>query len=594
MKKHQLDPESPLYKIRHSLAHILAQAVLEIRPDAKLGFGPPVDNGFYYDFDLEEPLTPEDLPLLEKRMRGIIGENQPFEREDLTPEDLIKRLEEAGESYKAEHAEELKNRGEKSLSVYTNGKFFDMCEGPHMEATGKIPPDGFKLDTLAGAYWRGSEKNKMLQRVYGLAFENKKLLKEYLAKRELAKDRDHRKLGAQLELFTISEEVGKGLPLWLPKGEAIRGELEKLAKETEFRAGYQRVSTPHITREGLYHTSGHLPYYNEGMFPPMEGDDGTYYLKPMNCPHHHMIYKALPRSYRDLPLRISEYGTCYRYEKSGELSGLLRVRALCMNDAHIYCAQEHTTAEFVKVMQLHMDYYKLFGITDYWVRLSLPDLDESDKYVGGKEMWENAEKLVISAMEEVGIPYEAVRGEAAFYGPKIDMQITNVVGREETASTNQLDLIMAERFDLSYIGQDNLRHRPHIIHRAPLGTHERFIAFLIEHYGGAFPTWLAPIQVRVLPVGEAFVEYANKLADDLRSELVRVEVDDSAESFGKKVRNAQVSKIPSQFIVGQKEMDDGAVSWRRYGEKNQSTLPFDQAKKALMEEIKTRTDWRTA
>ncbi|MBI4082602.1 MAG: threonine--tRNA ligase, partial [Candidatus Lambdaproteobacteria bacterium] len=496
MKKDQPAVDSPLYRIRHSLAHVLAQAVLELRPAAKLGMGPPIRHGFYYDFDLEPPLTQEELPELERRMRRIIKGNHPFVREELPARTLIDRLAAAGARYKVELAEEFAAGGAATLSLYRSGTFEDMCEGPHVVATGDLPADGFKLDALAGAYWRGSEKNKMMQRVYGLAFAGKAELEEYLARRELAKQNDHRKLGTELELFTISEEVGKGLPLWLPKGTAIRQELERLAIETEFRMGYQRVVTPHISKEGLYRTSGHLPYYAQDMFPPMQGDDGAFYLKPMNCPHHHMIYKALPRSYRDLPLRLAEYGTCYRYEQSGELSGLLRVRALAMNDAHIYCAAEQATQEFIDVMRLHTRYYELFGIEKYWVRLSLSDLATSGKYVNRPEVWQAAERMIEAALKEVGIDYEAVRGEAAFYGPKVDVQIENVVGREETASTNQLDLIMAERFDLTYVGRDNQRHRPYIIHRAPLGTHERFVAFLIEHYGGVFPTWLAPVQAR--------------------------------------------------------------------------------------------------
>jgi threonyl-tRNA synthetase len=591
MKSDAHNPESPLYRIRHSLAHVLAQAVLEIRPDAKLGFGPPVENGFYYDFDLTPPLAPEDLPDLEKRMRRIIKAKVPFERQDPPGEQVFEQLKKIDATYKLEQAEELKAQGE-SLSIYRSGDFWDLCEGPHVPSTGELPADAFKLDSLAGAYWRGSEKNKMMQRVYGLAFETKAELADFLARRELAKERDHRKLGQQMSLFTISEDVGKGLPLWLPKGAAIREELEKLAKETEFRWGYQRVSTPHITKEGLYVTSGHLPYYAKSMFPAMEADGETFYLKPMNCPHHHMIYKAEPRSYRDLPLRLAEYGTCYRYEQSGELSGLLRVRCMGMNDAHIYCAEEQSKQEFMDVMRLHMFYYDLFGISDYWMRLSLPDLSNKEKYVALPESWSKAEQIVTEAMREVGVPFEAIRGEAAFYGPKIDVQIRNVIGREETASTNQLDVIVPERFGLTYVDKDNQRRTPHCIHRAPLGTHERFIAFLIEHYGGVFPTWLAPVQVRIVPVAPTFIEYAQKLGKVLRNDLVRVEVDDSHESLGKKVRSAQTDKVPNLYVVGQKEQDDNAVAWRRHGEQKQASLAFDAARSQLLKEIADRADWR--
>jgi threonyl-tRNA synthetase len=583
--------DSPLYRIRHSLAHVLAQAVLELRPGAKLGFGPPVDNGFYYDFDLSPPLTPEEFPEIEKRMRRIIKAKTAFERQEPPIEELLRTLKADGATYKLEQAEELRAQGE-ALSVYRSGEFWDLCEGPHVATTGDLPSDAFRLDSLAGAYWRGSEKNKMMQRVYGLAFQTKAELDAYIARRELAKERDHRKLGQAMSLFTISDEVGKGLPLWLPKGAAIREELEKLAKETEFRWGYQRVATPHITKEGLYQTSGHLPYYAKDMFPPMQAEGETFYLKPMNCPHHHMIFKAEPRSYRDLPLRLAEYGMCYRFEQSGELAGLLRVRAMGMNDAHIYCAEEQSRQEFVDVMRLHMFYYELFGFSDYWMRLSLPDLAASAKYVGDPEKWARAEDIVTGAMRDAGVPFESVRGEAAFYGPKIDVQIRNVIGREETASTNQLDLIVPERFGLTYVDKDNQRRTPHVIHRAPLGTHERFIAFLIEHYGGLFPTWLAPVQVKLVPVAAAFAEYAHKLGKALRQELVRVEVDDSHESLGKKVRLAQTEKVPNLFVVGQKEQDDNAVAWRRHGEQKQTVLPFDAARDVLLKEIAARVDWR--
>jgi len=594
MKTDQNQPESPLYRIRHSLAHVLAQAVLEVRPDAKLGIGPPIEHGFYYDFDLAPPLTPEDLPDLEARMRRIIRANVTFERTDLPADEALRKLTAQGATYKVELAQEFKGQGERSLSFYKDGAFEDLCEGPHVPATGELPADSFKLDSLAGAYWRGSEKNKMMQRVYGLAFATKGELDAFLARRELARQRDHRKLGQEMSLFTISEEVGKGLPLWLPKGAAIREELERLAKETEFRAGYSIVATPHITKGGLYEASGHLPYYAKDMFPPMQADDGVFYLKPMNCPHHHMIFKAEPRSYRDLPLRLAEYGMCYRYEQSGELAGLLRVRAMGMNDAHIYCAPEQTQAEFVAVMRMHLYYYELFGISDYWVRLSLPDLDKSDKFVRKPGAWEKAEAIVTAAMQETGIPFESVRGEAAFYGPKIDMQIRNVIGREETASTNQLDLLIPERLGLTFVTADNRRETPYVIHRAPLGTHERFIAFLIEHYGGIFPTWLAPVQVRIVPVAAAFTEYAVKLQRDLREALVRVEVDDSTDSLGKKVRNAQTAKVPNLFVVGQKEQADKTVAWRRHGEKEQQVLGYVQAKARLLEEVAARTDWRRA
>ena len=581
---------SNLYKIRHSLAHILAQAVLEIRPNAKLGFGPPIDSGFYYDFDLDEPLSAEDLPKLEKRMRHIIKTGQVFEREELDQTEIIKRLSKDNQSYKIEQVEDLSLNNE-PLSLYHNGPFWDLCEGPHVKKTSDIPKNCFTLETLAGAYWKGSEKNNMMQRVYGLAFETVDELKKYQEKRRLAMERDHRKLNRKQNYYTISDEVGKGLPLWLPNGTVIREELEKLAKETEFLGGYKRVSTPHITREELLHTSGHLPYYEESMFPPMEMEGERLFLKPMNCPHHHMIFKAEPRSYRDLPLRLAEYGTCYRYEQSGELAGLLRVRCMTMNDAHIYCTPEQAKEEFIKVMNLHKDYYKLFGLRDFWMRLSLAE-ENAGKFVDEPELWKKAEKLVTEAMDEVEIPYEAVRGEAAFYGPKIDFQVTNVVGREETASTNQLDLVIGKRFGLSYIASDNEDHTPIIIHRAPLGTHERFVAFLIEHYGGAFPTWLAPLQVRVIPVASAFNEYANSLNENMYSSFIRTEIDDSHDSFSKKIRSAAITKIPNLLIVGENEQANKTVTWQRYGSKERQTLAIDTFLNLIHKEILQRKDWR--
>ncbi|MBS1256270.1 MAG: Threonine--tRNA ligase 1 [Deltaproteobacteria bacterium] len=586
----KIDTNSDLYKIRHSLAHILAQAVLEIRPGAKLGFGPPIDNGFYYDFDLDEPLCPEDLPKLEKRMRHIIKSGQKFEREELEQDEMVLLLSKEKQEYKIEQVEDLVAQNE-TISLYRNGPFWDLCEGPHVKSTSEIPKNCFALDSLAGAYWKGSENNNMMQRVYGLAFETGDELREFQEKRKLALQRDHRKLNSQQHYFTIRDRKSTGLPLWMPNGTVIRDELEKLARETEFLAGYKRVSTPHITREDLYFTSGHLPYYQDSMFPPMEMDGERLFLKPMNCPHHHMIYKAEQRSYRDLPLRLAEYGTCYRYEQSGELAGLLRVRGMTMNDAHIYCTPEQAKEEFINVMNLHTEYYQLFGLSNFWLRLSLAEEDEG-KFVDEPELWQKAETLVTEVMEEVGIPFEAVRGEAAFYGPKIDFQVTNVVGREETASTNQMDLVMGKRFGLKYIAGDNQEHTPIIIHRAPLGTHERFVAFLIEHYGGAFPTWLAPVQVRLIPVASAFNEYAHGLNKQLYSYLIRSEIDDSHDSFSKKIRSAAVEKVPNLLIVGENEQAGQTVTWQRYGSKERETLSFVSFLPLLQDEILKRRDWR--
>jgi len=571
-----LEQDDRLHKIRHSLAHVLAQAVLELRPGSRLAFGPAVEHGFYYDFDLTEHLTPEDFAEIEKRMRRIIGEAQKFELTIRTVEDSIQLLSEQNETYKLEYAKDLAQGGESELTFYRNGSFEDMCRGPHVEHTGQIPRDCFAIDSLAGAYWRGDEKRPQLTRIYGLAFSDKKALRDYIDNRELARQRDHRKLGKDLEYFTIIDEVGQGLPLWLPKGTVIRDQLEAFAKEIEFRAGYERVVTPHITKANLYYTSGHLPYYKDSMYPPMEVDGDLYYLKPMNCPHHHMIYRSKPRSYRDLPVRLAEYGTCYRYEDSGALAGLLRVRMLSMNDAHIYCRPDQLRQEFRSVLDLHKFYYEKFRLSDYWMRLSLHDNSNSDKYVNNPQAWHMTEEVLREVLDETGIKYRTGVGEAAFYGPKVDFQIKNVIGREETASTNQLDFAMPEKFDLSYVGDDGKEHRPYIIHRAPLGTHERFVAFLTEHFGGAYPTWMAPVQVRIIPVGEKFFEYADMLRRTMHNLLVRVEIDASSESFNKRIRKAVTEKIPNMLIIGAREVSEETVTWRRYCVSEQRSMPYRQ------------------
>lgn len=574
-----------IYRIRHSLAHILAQAVLQIQPDAELGFGPPIDTGFYYDFRLSEPLAPEDLNKIEKKMKKIIKSNQPFEQYDLAVDETCDYLKEHNQPLKAEYAQELGESNPK-LSFFKNGPFVDMCEGPHVEKTRDIPMDCFKLDSIAGSYWRGDSDKPMLTRIYGLAFETKEQLQEFLEERKLAQERDHRKLGKELDLYTMDDEVGLGLPLWLPNGTVLRDELENFAKDVEFQAGYQRVATPHITKENLYYTSGHLPYYKDTMYSPIEIDGENYYLKPMNCPHHHKIFASRMRSYRDLPLRMAEYGTCYRYEHSGSLSGLLRVRALAMNDAHIYCTEEQVREEFKDVLKMHQDYYEKFRIKKYWVRLSLHARDEN-KFIDSEDRWQFAEGIVRDCLEELEIPYKAEEGEAAFYGPKVDFQIRNVIGREETASTNQLDFAVAQRFDLKYTGEDGKEHEPYIIHRAPLGTHERFIAFLIEHFGGAFPTWLAPVQVRVVPVAEAFFDYGEELKRTFFQNGFRVELDNGSDKFGKKIRNAVTRKIPNILIIGEKEMQERTITWRRYCKKEQVSMAFDDFLKLL---VKMRDD----
>jgi threonyl-tRNA synthetase len=519
-------------------------------------------------------------------MRHLVKQNLVFERFELPGDEALKKLRDAGEPFKVEMCQEYLAAGE-AISFYQSGKFVDMCEGPHVGRTNEIAGDAFELDTIAGAYWRGDEHNVMMTRIYGLAFETKEELELFKKRRAIAQERDHRRLGKELQIFHIAEEVGKGLPLWLPNGGAIRRELEKLAYECEFRHGYQFVNTPHITRGELYRISGHLEHYQDSMYPPMELDNENYYMKPMNCPHHHMIYRTIARSYRDLPLRLAEYGSVYRFEKSGELAGLLRVRGMTMNDAHLYVDEERVLHELIKVMELHKYYYDLFGLESYWIRLSVHDVAK-DKFVDNAVLWEHTTKLMRHVLKEIGLPYEEVAGEAAFYGPKIDFQVSNVIGREETASTNQLDFTSGHRFALRYIGRDGHEKVPYIIHRAPLGTHERFIAFLLEHYGGAFPTWLAPVQVRIVPVSPDLYDYGEKLRAELHDRLVRVELDDSTDSFNKKIRNAATAKIPNVLVVGAREKEAQAITHRRYGVREQPTMPFAEFLAWLDDEIRLR------
>ncbi len=573
--------------LRHSTAHLMAQAVMRLYPNARLAIGPTVENGFYYDVDFgDEAFSADDFKKVEAEMKKIVKKKLPIQREEVSREEALARWEPEGEVYKVELIRDLPEGA--VISTYTQGEFTDLCRGPHAPNTKMLKV--FKLMSVAGAYWRGDEKNKMLTRIYATAWPTKEELADYLHRLEEAEKRDHRKLGKQLDLFHISEEVGKGLPLWLPNGVVLRDELEKLAREVEWRYGYSRVVTPEITKENLYHTSGHLAHYRESMFPPMqlEDEEEAFYLKPMNCPHHHMIFKARPRSYRDMPLRLTEYGRVYRYEKSGELAGLLRVRGMCMNDAHIYTTEEQLREEFQAVMRMHLEYYSLLGYEDYTMRLSLHD-PEKDKFVDDPELWKKAEKLCQEAMEELDIDYQVAYGEAAFYGPKVDVQFRNVIGREESNSTNQVDFVSAERFDLSYTGKDGKPHRPVIIHRAPLGTHERFVAFLTEHFAGAFPTWLAPTQVTVIPVGADFMDYAERIRDDLHDQFVRVKLDDSSESLNKKIRNAiSLSKNPNVLVLGVREKETESVTLRRYGVKEQKSMSYAEFKNWLFAEIRER------
>ncbi|MCB9882988.1 MAG: threonine--tRNA ligase [Planctomycetes bacterium] len=599
-----VDKDSKLYRWRHSLAHVLAQAMQEYRPGTVLGFGPPVDDGFYYDFILPEPISEEDLPKIEKLMRKILNRKQGFACEDLAPDQALAKLEAMGEPHKVEYAKELLQReGIDGLRFYTNGPFVDMCEGPHVENTEEIPPDCFKLHAVAGAYWRGDEKRAMMTRVYGWAFEDRAALKAYQEARAEALKRDHRKLGAELDLFVIDDDIGKGLPLWLPNGQVLCQELEKLAAEFEFQDGYLPVRSPHITKGKLYEISGHLTLYKTSMFPPMmlqedEGEEPTaYYLKPMNCPHHHKIFAARMRSYRDLPLRLAEYGTVYRYEKSGSLHGLTRVRGMCMNDAHIYITEDQIREEFIRVMELHRRYYDLFGLSNYYMRLSLWDPEDpkgKEKYVDDPPAWDYSQRRIREAMVEVGLPFEEVKGEAAFYGPKIDIQFQTVGLKEFTVSTNQLDFAVAKRFELEYTDRDGTQKTPYIIHRAPLGTHERFVSFLIEHFGGAFPTWLAPVQVRVLPLSEHFIEYADTVVDALRRHMIRAECDRSDAKLGKKIREGTTEKIPILLVVGEQEREHGNVTVRRYKIDEQRSFKIEAFVAQVRQEIAQRvhvTSW---
>ncbi len=573
--------------MRHSLAHLLAAAVMEMWPNTKRTIGPAIDNGFYFDFEFETPITQEDLPKIEKKMRQILPTWTTFERSELSKEEAKKEFE--GNEFKCELIDEFSSEGQ-TLTFYKSGNYWDLCRGGHVDnMKAEIDPKSFKLSKIAGAYWRGSEKNPQLTRIYGLAFETPEELDAYLKMMEEAEKRDHRKLGKELEIFMLSEEVGAGLPLWLPNGAIVVEELEKLAKQVEFDGDYKRVRTPHITKGSLYHKSGHLPYYAETMFPPMVMDNEEYYLKPMNCPHHHLIYGNKTRSYRDLPIRLAEYGHCYRYEDSGALFGLMRVRSLCMNDAHIYCRPDQFEDEFIKVMELYKNYSKIFGIKKMVMRLSLHNEEGlGKKYVNEPELWIQTEEQVRNAMIKAGIDFVEAPGEAAFYGPKIDVEVWSAIGREFTLATNQLDFAVPKRFDLTYIDSDGQEKTPLCVHRAPLGTHERFVGFLIEHFAGAFPTWLAPVQAIVLPVSDKFLDYAREVEAALKAANVRVETDDSAESLGKKIRGAEKRKIPWMLVVGEQEVADKTVAARNYHTKKQEPIKLDAFVPQVAEEIRTR------
>ena len=557
---------------RHSMSHVLAQAVLRLFPDAQLAIGPAIDDGFYYDFDVAEPFTPEDLQKIEREMKRVVKQNHKFERIDVAPEEAAAMV--ANAPYKQEILADLEEG--QPLSFYQDGEFIDLCRGPHILGTGQVRH--FKLLSVAGAYWRGDESRKMLQRIYGTAFATREELDHHLRMLKEAKKRDHRVLGKQLELFTFDDEVGPGLPLWLPKGAVLIDELEDLARQTECAAGYQRVRTPHICKESMYLRSGHLPYYAESMFPPMELEGVKYYLKPMNCPHHHKIFAAASRSYRDLPLRLAEYGTCYRYEQSGELFGLMRVRSLQMNDAHIYCTLDQFEEEFLAVCQMYLRYFELFGLENYLMRLSThAPAGLGAKYVDDREKWCRTEDLVRDAMVRGGINYEEVPDEAAFYGPKIDVEVWSAIGRQFTIATNQVDFAQPGCFGLTYTNAAGAEETPICIHRAPLGTHERFIGFLIEHYAGAFPVWLAPVQAVVLPIAERHAEYGGQLYQQLRAAGIRAELDAASETLNKRIRQAQTQKVPYMLIAGDREVEEGTVAIRQRSGEQLGPLPLAEA-----------------
>ena len=590
--------DSQLYKIRHSAAHIMAQAVLDYYPDTKFTIGPPVENGFYYDFELTQPITLEDLEKIEKRMRQIIAGHHAFEKTVVSAEKARDVF--AEQPYKLELIEGLEKGGldeygnpldvKPEISLYKSDTFVDLCRGPHVENTKQINPSAIKLMSIAGAYWRGDENNKMLTRIYGTAWEKPDELKQYLQMLEEAKKRDHRKLGKELEIFMFDDEVGPGLPLWMPNGGIIIEELENLAKEMEEDAGYSRVRTPNLTKEDLFIRSGHLPYYAESMYPPMELEGVKYYVKPMNCPMHHRIFGARPRSYRELPIRLAEYGTCYRYEKSGELFGLMRVRSMQMNDAHIYCAEEQFEQEFMGVIDLYKKYFELFGIEKYVMRLSLHAKEGlGKKYVDNQRLWLKTEDMVRKAMVNGNVPFVEVANEAAFYGPKIDVQIWSAIGREFTLATNQVDFAVPERFDLKFVNKNGAEEIPLCIHRAPLSTHERMVGFLIEHYAGAFPVWLSPEQVRVIPITDAQNDYAQEIEKALRANRVRVSADLNSDRMNSKIRAAQLFKVPYMIVVGDNEKQNRQISVRVRNGTQKNNIGLDAFIAEITGKIKSRS-----
>ena len=569
-----LDSEDGLYILRHSTAHLLAQALKRLYKDVKLelGIGPVIENGFYYDIDMEEAITVEDFKKIEKDMQKIVNENLEIVRHEIPRAEALRRFEEIGDELKLDLINDLPE--DAVITIYEQGEFFDLCRGVHLPSTGKIKV--FKLLSVAGAYWRGDSNNKMLQRIYGTAFVKKAELDEHLRMLEEAKERDHRKLGKELKLFTNSQKVGQGLPLWLPKGATIRRIIERYIVDKEASLGYDHVYTPVLGSRELYETSGHWNHYRDGMFPSMEMDNEELVLRPMNCPHHMMVYKNDIHSYRELPIRIAELGTMHRYEMSGALSGLQRVRGMTLNDAHIFVRPDQIKEELKRVVNLTLEVYKDFGLENYSFRLSYRDPADTKKYYADDEMWEKAQGMLKEAMDEMGLDYYEAEGEAAFYGPKLDVQVRTALGKDETLSTVQLDFLLPERFELAYVGEDGKQHRPVVIHRGVVSIMERFVAFLIEEYKGAFPTWLAPVQVQVIPVSpQVHLDYAKKVQDELRRAGIRVELDTREEKIGYKIREAQMQKIPYMLVVGDNEVTENGVNVRKYGEQKSETIALD-------------------
>ncbi|WP_055109003.1 threonine--tRNA ligase [Paenibacillus ihumii] len=577
------DSKEGLEIMRHSTAHLMAQAVKRLfgNKEVKLGIGPVIEDGFYYDMDLEHPINPEDLQKIEKEMERIIGENLPITRREVSREEAVAIFTELGDPYKLELIRDLPE--DSVLSIYDQGEFFDLCRGPHVPSTGKIKV--FKLLSVAGAYWRGNSDNKMLQRIYGTAFFKKADLDHHLHMLEEAKKRDHRKLGKELSIFTFSNLVGQGLPIWLPKGATLRRTLERYIVDIEERLGYQHVYTPVLGNVELYKTSGHLAHYQDDMFPRMVMDNEELVLRPMNCPHHMMVYKSEMHSYRDLPIRIAELGMQHRYEMSGALTGLHRVRAMTLNDAHIFCRLDQIKDEFKRVLALIRQVYKDFGINDYRFRLSYRDPEDTDKYFKDDNMWNTAQRMLREVVEEEGLPFFEAEGEAAFYGPKLDVQIKTALGKEETLSTVQIDFLLPERFELEYVGEDGAKHRPVVLHRGILGTMERFTAFLLENFAGNLPLWLAPVQAKVIPVSGNFEAYAREVEEKLLAGRIRAESDLRNEKLGYKIREAQLEKIPYMFVVGENEQREGTVSVRKRGEGDLGAKSLDEVIAMLQHDI---------